>query len=394
MSCSSCKSSSCSGCNSCCTTPFYAQPCAEVQDHCQKVYQAQYAYSVCPESDWNIPLCGGTAVLSIPGIIGIAVGVNLWHPNYGYFEVTSVDLVRGTITVTNNCPNVDYQAAPGTQIPKCTCFSTVPLPYDAEGPNTQVCVAVSFTAPALDVETDITVTSTSSLEVGDTLQIGSGFYYLAEIKPNNVITIVNRGEGIVPGTAVVAQDVNGNYLNCISVIQSSPCSRPEVDEGNIVGCDEDGLLGPLNPDTFTGGVQSLVSEEEDIALVDTAETTPITMTIVNPSPTRSMHVMLSYVATTTFELGAMGTMSQLDIHANVNGGGYLSVMVGPLTYVILGDTSTLQHGFQATEVSVFVVAPGGTLTVQVKALYDVMLASGQALVGDMTLELKAIAIAI
>lgn len=240
MSCNRCNRNPC-GCGG---TPYYLDAC--VQDHCQRIYQQQYKFSVCPEEDWNVPLCGFTAVLHVPGLIGISVGAYLWHEAYGYFKVTAADSNAGTISVTNTCPNVSYQALPGSQIPKCTCFTLTNGPWDAENPFSDVCVAVSFTAPALDTPTDITLTSVTGLQAGNIIEIGSGFYYVSEIKPNNVITIVNQGEGIVPGTPVLAQDVNGNFLNCIQIIDQSPCERDPIEQGKVIACDADGVQAPLD----------------------------------------------------------------------------------------------------------------------------------------------------
>jgi hypothetical protein len=106
-------------------------------------------------------------------------------------------------------------------------------------------VAVSFTAPAEDMPTDITLTSTTGLTAGDTIQIGTGFYFLSAIKPNNVITIVNRGEGIVPGTPVVAQDANGEFQYCISTISENPCDRDLEVCGTVLAC-VDGVIAPIS----------------------------------------------------------------------------------------------------------------------------------------------------
>lgn len=258
MGCNNCGRSPCH----CVGSPYYLNTC--IQDHTLKTYEAQYKFGLCPETQWNVPLCGGSAILSVPGVVGVPTGASIWHPQFGYFKITAVDLNAGTVTITNECPIVDYQASPGTQVPACTCFTLVPLPYDAEGLGSQVCVAVSFTAPAEDAPTDITVTSTTGLQVGNILQIGSGFYYLQEIKPNNVITIVNQGEGIVPGTPVIAQDAQGNFINCIQIIDQSSCGRDAIPEGEVIACDGDNVQAPLDV-TYSGDILYGVDPDTDFA---------------------------------------------------------------------------------------------------------------------------------
>jgi len=179
MSCSNCGSTrsctcvtTCSGITS--AVPSYRQADVCKEDHSQKIYQAQFFFSICPNSSWNVPLCGQTAILNMPGIQGVTVGSYMWHPTYGYFEITSIDATTGQLGVTNNCH--DGNATVGTQIPACTCF-TVTVPPSGTDLTSQVCVAVSFTAPEEGVPTDITLTGTTGVEQSDTIQIGIHMTY-------------------------------------------------------------------------------------------------------------------------------------------------------------------------------------------------------------------------
>lgn len=410
MSCNNCGRHPCS----CVGTPYYLDAC--VQDHTLKTYQPQYSFGLCPQSQWNVPLCGGSAVLSIPGVIGVPTGANIWHPQFGYFKIIAVDSIAGTITITNDCPQVEYQASPGTQIPGCTCFAIVPLPYDEQGPDTQVCVAVSFTAPAEDNPTDITLTSVAGIEVGDTIQIGTGFYYVSEIKSNNVVTIINQGEGILPGTAVIAQDVNGNYLNCIQIIQTSPCLRPDVEQGNFLGCDENGIVGPLKVCNNTAIEQGFIvacNEEGVGPLIETTfggsieqddsdsltipaggainvTTTVATVVLTNNSPTRTMLALVTYIFSLNNQIGAGSptTSTQADIERQVDGGGYSSVVPVSLFRDI---AASLQDATQVVATSVETILPSGSKTIDARGRY---LAAGDSDGGSGRLQVKAICISI
>lgn len=240
MSCTRC------GCTTSCTcssSPYYSQADVCTEDHCEKICVTEFTAAVCPTTSWNVPLCGQTAMLAVDGLAGASVGSYLWHKAYGYFEITSVDVGRGLLGVTNNC--TEGNASPGVQIPACTCFVVTVPPAASGDAASGVCVEIDFTAPEQDVQLDITLSSTQGLAVADTVQIGTGFYFIYAIKPNNIITIINQGEGIVPGTPVIAKDANGNYQYCLSIISTNPCGRDPISEGTLLACDEDGVTAPL-----------------------------------------------------------------------------------------------------------------------------------------------------
>lgn len=241
MSCNSCRRSPC-----CCLPgvpqPFYAQTPVCAEDHTKNVYINQMSLGVQIQSDWNVPLCGASAILSVPGLVTASVGSSIWHDSFGYFEIIAYDAIGQTITVQNNC--LDGNAAPGTQIPACTTFAISPPPC-CQGTQDGVFVAIDFTAPDEGDCIDITLTSVEGLLAGYGVSIGSGIYDLTEIKANNVVTICNNGEGIVPGTPVIAQDFAGNYQYPVTIVSTNPCLQDATAYGTLLVC-RDGLAKPMD----------------------------------------------------------------------------------------------------------------------------------------------------
>lgn len=311
--CNSCGSST--GCN-CSSTPFYstADVCAE--DHTQTIYQAQYAYSICPDVSWNVPVCGGAALLSVPGIIGITIGAYIWHPAYGFFQITSVNAKTGKVGIINSC--VAGNASPGTQIPKCTCFIvTIPPAGAAQATNLYPYVAVDFTAPAVGDCLDITVTTSIGLQVGDIISIGTGFYEIDAFVSPTVIRICNTGDGMLAGTAVIAQDAFGNYQYPISVV-SNCCSTIDATIAaafDALYCKVEKVTAP----TVAAG-----------APVTSLATAPLNIVLTNPSTTRSMKVSLSYIVTyfavVTVDDPVEYGQLDIDLQTSLNGATYASVL--------------------------------------------------------------------
>jgi len=239
------------GCNpnSCCQpslpaapVPFYACVPNCPENHTQTFVQQQFYFDVSAQNSWNIPACGTTAILVVPGLKSINVGSYIWDATYGFFEVTAFDITTGQLTVLNHCNAGN--AAVGTTVPACTLFTITVPPCDC-GDSSQVCVAIDFTAPEVDDCIDITLTATTGLTASDTVQIGTGFYFVDAIKPNNIITICNKGNGITPGTPVIAKDINGGYQYCLSVISRNPCENTPITSGPVLACDPDGVIAPL-----------------------------------------------------------------------------------------------------------------------------------------------------
>lgn len=245
MVCNKCRPGACTcGCSSSGVgAPYYSKTPMCVEDHIQEVIEPRFAFALCPTTGWNVPLCGGTSVLNVPGVEAVSVGSYIYNSDYGYFEISGVDYAAETITVTNNC--TAGNASPGTQIPQCTCFVVTVPPAVDPNQTGQVCLEVDFTAPIEGVPLDITLTSTSGISPSDTVEIGSGFYFVQEVKPDNIITIVNVGQGIIPGTPVIAKDLSGNYQYCLSIIGSNPCALEPVSQGTLIVCGEDGVQATL-----------------------------------------------------------------------------------------------------------------------------------------------------
>ena len=255
MTCTQCGSNShckcrtgCTDRTGCCTpsvpmvpAPFYqcSSPCPA--DHTQKIVVNQFSTTIKPENSWNVPACGETAVLTVLGLKNVATGSYIWSSEYGYFEISAFNVNTGQLTVINRC--TEGNAAAGTEVDACSPFIVVGPPCECND-SSNVCVAIDFTAPAVDDCLDITLTSTQGLTAGDTVEIGSGFYFLSQIKPNDVVTICNKGDGIAPGTPVIAKDANDNYQYCLSIISVNPCDRDVIQTGAIIACSSD-VVSPL-----------------------------------------------------------------------------------------------------------------------------------------------------
>lgn len=334
MACSKCNSSSCS-CPTTCGTAYYnnAEVCEE--DNCQKIYESQFYFALCPVSSWNIPLCGQTSILSVPGVQGVSIGSYIWHTAYGYYEIISVDVNKGQIGIVNNCTLGN--ASPGTQIPACTCFTITDTPLGGnETSSFFPFVAIDFTAPADTDCIDITVTSTNGLTPGDTLSIGTGFYRLDTIVSPNIITICNDGEGIAAGTPVIAQDAFGNYQYPIGVT-SSCCATLipavaalEADMATAqtdINLAEAAILDLQQSESYWGGVSAGTANAQTIT--------------VNPAITL-------YQAGLTVRFKSGFTTTSATPQLNVNGVGLLQMIDhdGRQLFpgdIQIGDTVTAVH---------------------------------------------------
>lgn len=275
--CGVCGSTNCSNPNNCCSAsgqatplPYYACAGASPQSHTKQITILNYAASVKVLPSWNIPACGESAVIYVEALKSIVPGSYLWNPAFGYFEVTAFDSSNGQVTVVNHCNSGN--AAQGTLVPGCTEFTitVTPCVCPIDG---QVCVAIDFTAPEVGDCIDITLTSTQGIAAGSTVQIGSGFYSVAAVKPNDIIEICNNGEGITPGTAVIAKNSAGEYQYCLGIIATNVCDQTPVDEGRIIVCN----AGTQNV------IESNIPGEGDIVVapilngtdLETAEYTPL-----------------------------------------------------------------------------------------------------------------------
>jgi len=271
--CGLCNTNPC-GCRSSCRTacqeivpaspsPYYAQAgvCLENHSSCTEI-QTFYA-SVKVANAFNMPDCDQSAALNIPGLKTIAIGSYLWNSAVGYLQVVSFDAYNEIVTVQNNCNTGN--ASPGTTVPVCSVFVVVDPPSESGGgPSPSgIFVAVDFTAPADGDCLLITVTGVDGLAVGKNVAIGSGVYRLQAINSSTTITICNDGDGITPGSAVIARNGAGQYQYPITLIDVNACSNPAVASGAVVVC-KDSLSQPLSG-TAAGQVLMLIDEETNEA---------------------------------------------------------------------------------------------------------------------------------
>lgn len=262
------------------------------QDHCNTVIKQQFFATLKVLNSWNIPACGGSAILSVPGLANILVGSYLWNTLYGYFEVISFNPTNGQVTIKNNCN--DGNQPSGTQVPACTDFVVTPPPVTASGSSGQTSlfpyVAIDFTAPpvcpAIGCCITITLTTVNGLQVGKNVQIGSGVYSVSSISSPTLITICNDGAGITPGTPVIALNSVGQFQYPVILIDANPCTIPPVDEGTLLVCNTN-IVTPLTGD-IEGSVpvlQDPVTGEVQFEVLDVGvrncTVIPCCFTIVN-----------------------------------------------------------------------------------------------------------------
>lgn len=279
-------------------SPYFASTPSCQEDHCQQITVASYATCISVSYAWNIPACGSSATLYFTDLKALNVGAYLWHPSYGYFEVTAFNPQTGQVTIVNNC-NED-NAEVGTNVPACTCFQVTPTPLPDNDPTTFPFVAIDFTAPADGDCLLITVTSTNGLVVGGEIQIGDGTYLLQEINSPTTITICNDGEGITPGTAVIAKNEAGEYQYPIFVVGVSPCENDIATEGIVMVCDGD-TQRPLEGSAI-GKVPMItnattnVASYQDVLAVSDSSTVDFTFVAAAVPPTLTGAVKVSAVA--------------------------------------------------------------------------------------------------
>lgn len=124
---------SCESSSVCVPDPCYSKTefCNNtVTGDCQQVtiFQ-QFKTTVTIANSWNIPACGGSAILQIYGLVDVLVGSYIWNPDYGYFKVQSLNVTNGQLTIENVC--VSGNAPAGTTVPANTQFIVATNPGDA-----------------------------------------------------------------------------------------------------------------------------------------------------------------------------------------------------------------------------------------------------------------------
>jgi hypothetical protein len=363
MACSSCRSSTCTGCSA---LPYYTQSPVCEEDNCQKIYVNRHSFAMCPSNSWNVPLCGQTSILNVDGVQGISLGSYIWHTNYGYYQITSVNTSAGTVGITNDCTTGN--PSPGTQIPACTCFVVTDQPAGTNNnANLFPFVAIDFTAPSDATCIDITVTNANGISIGDTIAIGSGTYFVDAIASTTLITICNQGSGITPGTPVIARDAFGNYVYPIGVIASC-CTVLAADVATLQT-----EMNTAQANIITNAAQIADLTASVLSDSDTATTASITsgnslttvpgnivLSWTNTSATRTMQVIVNYVARAQFTGAAGATNVTYSIKNQVNGGALTELL--PASYA-QDITPTFRVIKDTTAMSVHTVAAGASLTI-------------------------------
>lgn len=334
--------------------PFYACAPSCPESHTQTLVQQQFYFDISAVNTWNIPTCGNTAVLAVPGIKSINIGSYLWDAAFGYFEVTSFDVTTGQITVINNCNTGN--ASPGTSIPACTLF-TVTDPPPPDEPTSQTCVAVDFTAPpacsAAGCCINITVTNLGSVAAGDSVQIGTGRYSVSAIVSSEIITICNDlGLGLIPGTPVIARDSAGNYQYCLTVVASCCSEIMEEFPDGLTPCadfENRSLTGLFTTVDVTG----------TLTTTDTLDSNSNVITITNPSTCRTMNVLIGIAMNFKNKVlfAAPGTLTETyKIKQDINGGGFIDLYQNS---DVLNETDTPVTPVTARQFSYYYTLPVG-----------------------------------
>jgi len=233
----------------CTPTPFFAQSPTCQENNIQNIIYEQFRAELTVSNSWNIPDCGGSAILSVSGLRGVLIGSYLWNGSFGYFQVIGFNAATNQVTIQNNCN--DGNAVVGTQIPACSEFVVTDPPSSSGGttPTLFPFVAIDFTAPAVSTCLDITVTTVNGLAVGKNVQIGSGIYRLNSIPSSTIINICNDGSGITPGTSVIAQNSQGQFQYPVVLIDTNPCTNTGAVTGVLLICDG-GVAKPLTGTTL------------------------------------------------------------------------------------------------------------------------------------------------
>lgn len=344
------------GCKDCCQsvvpgspTPFY-QACSQVQEnHTQVIINQNFSAGLTIQDTWNIPDCNEFATVTVPGLTAINVGSYLFSGSFGYFQIDSFNSTLGQLTLLNTC--VDGNAAPGTQVPSCTVFTVTSSPCQCSNNNSDVqpFVAIDFTAPNAGDCTNITVTTLNTLVVGKNIEISSGLYVLNSIVSGNVIRICNEGQGLTPGTPIIAKDGAGNYQYPVVVVDVNPCSSDAQPNGAVLVCNT-GTQAPLSgifaSDTSAGYVvaASLVNaatNEAEYIPINAPElsctTLSLILTITAAVSTYTLHV----VDNSFISIGDILTVEGSGLRFTVTGTGSGTVAVTTTTVPASPETHAI-----------------------------------------------------
>jgi len=352
------------GCNSATglSLPFYVTAEPIQQGHCREIVTNKFSAAVCSASEWTIPNCNSTATLTLLDVIEVPIGSYIWHSSYGYFLVQSYDRLTGQLTIQNTC--IQGNAAPGTEVPECTCFVVAPPPCPDDSLIIPY-VALDFTAPENAECTIITVTTTEGLTEGSQINISIGTYLLDEIISATTIRICNEGSGIPGGTLVVAIGPGGGYQYPITTVT-----------GNLIASDSDQQV------------------DASMAATDTL-TSSTQLVIVNPSASRSMNVMYSLNAWTNGSTDNADTIpwqSTLQFDVDINGGGAATVAtIGDSVNNFDADAYLYSQSLDFD--NFYIIPPSGTVTIDVDAILTSVNAVGPTYI-NVTLDSRITAIGV
>ena len=247
-------------CNPCGPKPYYTNPaplCPESNKQVVSITQISGVIKLLAAS--AMPACGASVRMVFSHVQSIGIGSWLWAQGIGFLEVVSFNPYTGEIELRNICPEGCDQAAAGTPIPACTLFTISAPQCGVSSGGSSDCpkLAADMVSPANGGCVEIAVTEVTGLVVGKNVAITSGEYRVDAILSPTLIRVCNDGAGLPQGTIIFAEDGNGNLIICIILIDTNPCTFPEVLEGRPLVC----LNGFAQPIVGTESGQILVYDD-------------------------------------------------------------------------------------------------------------------------------------
>lgn len=349
--------------------PYYECAPACEESHIQQIIQKQFYTTLKVFTAWNVPACGGQATVTLVDAQQVLPGSYLWNPTYGYFQVISFNSSTKEVVLQNNCN--EGNADVGDQIPACTDFVVVDPPIVPGSGQTDIYpfLAIDFTAPANGNCIDITVTNVNGLSVGKNVSIGSGTYELTAILDATTITICNNGDGITPGTAVIAKNEAGEYQYPIILIDSNVCTNPDTTTGALLVCNNNvtrplsGLVAgavPVLQDASTNEVQFEILELPTRTC--TALTADLTLVTGQASYTLTVADSSQFIVTDVVQIGSRSDRLTITaIPDSTHMQGTLAPVPGSIQNISAGTSVCLQGCCETVqdEIDSFVVITVG-----------------------------------
>lgn len=357
------------------STPFSSETPNCPSSGCQEINTYRFSTSVRPDNSFVVPNCGGTSTFTASDIDMLQIGSYLWSKEYGYLEVISFNPLSHQITVLNHCN--EGNIAVGSQVSACSDFDVIDPPFIANNPqNGGICVAVDFTAPAIGDCILITLTDTTGIITGDSIQIGTGTYVVGVIVGSTVLSICNDGDGLIAGTPVIAKNGAGEYQYCISIL------------GNCCTTIQNRFGGTLDPCSSIADLIVVQSSASGAAsgtlnnIGNSVETAEAGFNYTNTSPCRTLKAKINVYAIGVVTMVpplffAPGFGFNIEIFEKVDAGAYVSV--ASLLKAKLIDSSTPGtpiDGFQIVFNKTLVLAPGAAQVLRYKGRITRVASSG------------------